>query len=218
MKRVFLAFLYLTGFMTAWAAVLLAGILALKASGSNGGMLWFILGSFAAILLTFLPFFNYALKRVFLFRGEGEPLPLGQLKEELLALNEFDAPIVMELRKEKLVTTWRYADAKWWEILSKAGLDKVYELHVKFDESRHEALLVDVMKNVSWDAGPCKANLSGGFFRGINFEVSIGKQWGIRENFEVGKILDYRFSPEEIKNPVLNTLLRHGWDVRMGMW
>ena len=33
-----------------------------------------------------------------------------------------------------------------------------------------------------------------------------------------GKICDYRFVPSEIKLPILNSILRSGWDVRYGMW
>ena len=46
----------------------------------------------------------------------------------------------------------------------------------------------------------------------------VGKQWGIKRNFEVGKIYDYKFVPSEIKLPILNSILRSGWDVRYGMW
>ena len=218
MKKALIAFLYILGFMAAWAVVLLISILSLQQRGDEGLLLWFSLGVFAAILITFFPFFNYTLKKVFSFEGQGEPLPLGQLRKELLALNDFDVPVIIEERKNKLVATWKYVDAKWWEIFAKAGLTKIYELHMKFYDSRKEVVLIDVLKNVSWDVGTGKANLTGEFFRGVDFEVSIGKQWGIKENFTLGKIYDYKFNPSEIKNPVLNTLLRNGWKVSMGMW
>ena len=44
------------------------------------------------------------------------------------------------------------------------------------------------------------------------------QEWGIKENFELGSIYDYQFSPQEIKNPVMNSILRNGWAVRFGMW
>ncbi len=31
-------------------------------------------------------------------------------------------------------------------------------------------------------------------------------------------IYSYEFSPQEIKNPVMNSILRNGWAVRFGMW
>jgi hypothetical protein len=46
----------------------------------------------------------------------------------------------------------------------------------------------------------------------------VGKQWGIKENFALGKVYDYKFVPTEIKLPVLNTILRSGWDVSYGLW
>jgi len=45
------------------------------------------------------------------------------------------------------------------------------------------------------------------------FQIEVGKSWGITENFGLGKIYDYKFSPSEIKNPVMNEILKSGWDV-----
>ncbi len=32
------------------------------------------------------------------------------------------------------------------------------------------------------------------------------------------KILDYKFSSNEIKYPIMNSILRNGWDVRFALW
>jgi len=102
--------------------------------------------------------------------------------------------------------------------LARAGLKKIYELHIKFNDAKKEATLIDVHKSVSWRAGPSEVQVYGGFSRGTSFAYEIGKQWGIKENFELGSIYDYQFSPQEIKNPVMNSILRNGWAVRFGMW
>lgn len=151
------------------------------------------------------------------------------LKLEIMDINKYDVPVMVEERKPRsgrsgnkvfkshLVLTWRYVDSKWWEILAKAGLQKTYELHVKLNEKKKKATLIDVTKTISWSAGPTKANISWAGFRGIIFALEIGKQWGIKENFTLGKIHDYRFNPSEIKTPVMNTILRRGWDVEFGL-
>jgi len=157
-------------------------------------------------------------KRVFRFKGEGEPVSETELRAQVQAINEFDAPVMVEERKDKLVATWKYVDAHWWELLAKAGLTKVYELHIKFDNAQHLVTLIDVTKSVSWRAGPTEVRLRGGFFRGIMLAYEIGKQWGIKENFELGKVYDYKFVPQEIKMPILNSILRSGWDVRFGIF
>jgi hypothetical protein len=117
-----------------------------------------------------------------------------------------------------LVLTWKYVDARWWQVLSKAGLTRLYELHVKLDEKRHVATLIDVTRSVQWRAGPSQVYIGGRFGRGILAGYEIGEQWGIAENWELSVVFDYKFVPAEIKTPVMNTLLRSGWDVRFGIW
>ena len=169
-------------------------------------------------MIGFIPYLNLVAKKVFYCAGEGEPVPGEELRTMIKEINGFDVPVAVQERGNTLVVTWRYVDAKWWEILARAGLKQVYELHIKFNEAKKEATLIDVHKSVSWRAGPSQVQVYGGFFRGISFAYEIGKAWGIKENFALGSIYDYRFSPQEIKNPVMNSILRNGWAVRFGMW
>ena len=169
-------------------------------------------------IIGFIPYLNFVAKKVFYFAGEGEPIPGEELRTMIKEINRFNVPVAVQERGNTLVVTWRYIDAEWWEILARAGLKKIYELHIKFNEVKKEATLIDVHKSVSWRAGPSQVRVYGGFFRGLNFAYEIGKRWGIKENFELGSIYDYQFSPQEIKNPVMNSILRNGWAVRFGMW
>jgi hypothetical protein len=125
---------------------------------------------------------------------------------------------MVEERKGKLVATWKYADARWLELFAKAGLSKSYELRMKFDERRHVVTMVDRTKEASWRAGIGGASVSGSTTQGVVMAYEVGKQWGIKENFAPGKIYDYKFVPSEIKLPILNSILRSGWDVQYGMW
>ena len=173
-----------------------------------------LIGGSAALI----PYLNFVSKTAFRYRGEGPTLSADELKASLLRVNDFDVPVSVEERKGTLVFTWKYLDARWWELMARAGMTSTYELHVKLNPNRRTATLIDVNKSVSWGVGPGDVRLRGGFFRGINMEVEIGRQWGIRENFQPGKIYDYKFTPMEIKAPVMNTILRSGWDVLLGMW
>lgn len=218
LKKILWAFLYILFFMSAWGVALFIVIKLSEALGREDMLLWILLLGTAIIFLSFIPFFNFTLKKVFYYQGEGEPVSIDCLKNILKDINHLDAPVMAEEKGKKIVVTWRYVDAKCWEILAKAGLTKIYELHIKFSDHKKEVILVDVVKNVSWSLGPKKIKATGGFFRGVNFEISFGKQWGIKENFKIGQIYDYNFNPLEIKNPILNDILRHGWSVRFAMW
>jgi hypothetical protein len=166
----------------------------------------------------FFPYLDWASKRVFRFQGEGEPVSETTLRAHIRAINQFDLPVMVSERGHKLVATWKYVDARWWELLAKAGLTKAYELHIKFDRTRHFVTLVDVTRSLSWRVGPTQVQVGWIGFRGLAFGYEIGRQWGIKESFELGKVYDYRFTPQEIKMPIMNSILRDGWDVRFGIW
>jgi len=198
-------------YLAAWAGILYLVILAVQ----DNERVWLILilVAFALIVLLFIPYLDRVAKRVFSFPGEGEPIPIAELRDLIESVNSFvDAPVIVQEREHPLtgqralVVTWKYVDARWWEALSRAGLSQLYELHVKLDGERHRATLVDVLKSVDWRAGPGEVRLRGGYFRGI------------RENWELGTVYDDRFVSSEIKLPVMNSILRSGWNVRFGMW
>lgn len=216
LKRFLAVFGLIMLFMAVLAVVLLAVILI--AGDNDSAILVAILVIFVIAIGAFLPYLDWAVKRAFRFPGQRTPIPEADLRGQIQAINEFDAPVMVEERKKKLVATWKYVDAQWWELLAKAGLTKVYELHMKFDATSHTVTLIDVTKSVSWRAAPSEVRLRGGFSRGVILAYEIGKAWGIQQNFQPGKIYDYRFVPQEIKNPILNTILRAGWDVRFGIW
>jgi hypothetical protein len=136
----------------------------------------------------------------------------------MLSVNRFRAPVMAEERVYDLVLTWNYAERRWWEALSTAGLTRLYELHVKLDENKCLATLIDVIKSVDWRDGPPQVQTRGTLFRRPVLAYRIGEQWGIEENWGKGASHDCRFVPTEIKNPVMNTILRSGWDVRFGIW
>ncbi|HHE73089.1 MAG TPA: hypothetical protein ENL34_12495 [Chloroflexi bacterium] len=215
-KRFLAAFGLILLYMVAWVPPLLIWITLWR--GNDAAIAIGLLGALVVMIIGFIPYLNFASKKVFYFAGEGHPVPEEKLRAIIKDVNRLDVPVWVRERGRELIVTWRYVDAKWWEILAHAGLKRVYELHIKFDDRKKEATLIDVEKSVSWRAGPTEVRLYGGFFRGIIFAYEIGKQWGIKENFQLGKVYDYKFTPQEIKTPVMNSILRNGWAVRFGIW
>jgi hypothetical protein len=212
------ACVYVLIYLAIWAIILFAGIKIIKPTSNDIRILYFGLSCMILMFITFLPFLNFTAKRSFYFKGQGTPASYADLKKAILSTNDCNVPVMVIEKKGQLIVTWKYVDAKWWETIAKAGLTKAYQLHIKLDEYKKEATLIDVEKNVLWGAGPTQVRLSGGYFRGIAVGIEVGDQWGIKENFHLGKIYDYKFQPSEIRTPVLNTILKRGWDVRLGMW
>jgi hypothetical protein len=203
-------------YLTAWGVVLFL-IIAILGDNDNA-ILVAVLTLFVVIVAAFVPYLDRATKRVFRFAGQGQPLAPAALRAEIQAINEFDAPVMVEERRGKLVATWKYLDASWWELLAQAGITKIYELHIKFDDTQRLVTLIDVTKSVAWRASPTQVRIGFFGFRGVMFAYEIGKAWGIRQNLTGGKLYDYKFVPQEIKMPILNSILRRGWDVRFGLW
>ena len=213
-------FLTVLGLILLYMAVLaLILFLAITIAGDDEtAMLIVMLVALVVSFGAFVPYLNWAIKRAFSFHGEGQPVPLEALRAQIQGINEFDAPVMVEERKGKLVATWKYVDARWLELFAKAGLTKCYELRMKFDEARHTVTMVDRTKEASWRAGMGGGSGSTSTSQGVVMAYEVGKQWGIKRNFELGKIYDYKFVPSEIKLPILNSILRSGWDVRFGIW
>ncbi len=205
-------------FMVIWAGILLALILGFGIQDGDEEGFIILLPAILLIFITYMPYFNWIMGKVYRFKGEGEPLPPAELRKKILELNEYDVPVMVKEKRKKLIITWKYVDAKWYELIAKAGLKKLYELHIKFKQDENLVTLIDVNKTVYWRAAPTQVKIRGGFFRGVMLHWEISKLWGLDENFKFRKIYDYKFTPSEIKNPVLNSILRSGWDVRFRMW
>jgi hypothetical protein len=216
-KRFLSAFGLVLLYLIAWVPILFLWI-TIWEDKNESILVVGVLSATVLIIIGFIPYLDFVAKRAFHFTGEGRAVSEEELCTAIKGINHLEAPVMVQERGKKLVATWKYVDAKWWEVLAKAGLTKVYELHMKFDERKKEVVLIDVKKSVSWKAGPSEVRLWGGFFRGVEFSYEIGKRWGIKESFAPGGIYSYEFSPQEIKNPIMNSILRNGWDVRFGIW
>lgn len=214
MKRFGIAFLLILVYMGLWATPL-AVIAALV---DEDILAWIILSIALVIMATFPMVIDRIGKIAFSFKGIGAPVAIDALRKQIMEINLLDLPITAEEKGEKIIVTWKYLDAKWWEIMSKQGRQESFKLIIKLDEKRHRATLIDVVTKMRWGAGPSGVRFGFSFFRGIYLNYSLGSAWGIKENFTLGKIYDFKFTSEEIHNPVMNTILRSGWDVRLGCW
>lgn len=211
-----LALLYLA------ALSLVLALVTILLGGHETAMLIVLL---AAALLSFggfVPFLNWAVKRVFSFPGEGQPIPLETLRAQLEAINTFDAPVMVNQQNGKLVVSWKPADPRSPEPIAGADLNRSYQLHIKFDETRHTVTMLDRTNGTSRRPGlddSSRSHADGdSVAQGVIMAHEVGNGWGIRRTFELRQLNEYEFMPAEIKLPILNSILRSGWDVRYGIW
>ena len=213
-KRFLLVFLAILLYMAFWCIPFL---LAIEFLGEES-MVFVVPIALVVICGLLLPFMDVVAKRIFYFRGEGVPRSEQEVRQELLWVNAADIPVVVEEEGNCIEISWKYLDATWWGVMEKQGVRESFKVIVRLDPERHTATLIDVFGSLSWRAGAQGASVRWSWFRGVYLGYSLGKMWGLRENFSPGKIYDYKFSSENLHNPVMNTLLRAGWDVRLGIF
>src|SRR5271157_693794 len=141
---------YVLGYLAIWALILFIGIKIIKPAHNDIRIVYFGMSCMVLMFITFLPFLNFVAKRSFHFKGQGTRVSTADLKKTILSTNDSDIPVTVTEKKGRLIVTWKYVDAKWWETMAKAGLTKAYQLHIKFNENKKEATLIDVEKNISW--------------------------------------------------------------------
>ncbi len=211
-----LALLYLA------ALSLILALVTILLGGNEPAMLIVFLAALILSFAGFVPFLNWAVKRVFAFQGEGQPVPLEILRAQIQAINTFDAPVMVDQQNGKLVVSWKHANPGTVEPIAVAGLGRSYQLHIKFDETRHTVTLLDRANRALYDAGVDGSFGNGAgsdsVVQGVIMAHEVGDGWGVRRNFEQRQVDGYELTPAEIKLPILNSILRSGWDVRYGIW
>ncbi|CBG87600.1 membrane protein [Citrobacter rodentium] len=140
---------------------------------------------------------------------------LASLKAQLLNLNANNQyPFILREEGDEIIASWNIVDARWREILGKAGLKKQYELRLFFDESKKQVRYHEKSTDVEWSASPGGLKFSKSARLGKQLEFSTGSAWGAKDDGSVGKIYGYKFVSTEITDPVFEIVRNAGWQVQ----
>lgn len=140
---------------------------------------------------------------------------LASLKAQLLNLNaNNDYPFILREEGNEIVASWNIVDAKWQEILGKAGLKKQYELRLFFDESKKQVRYREKSTDVEWDANLGGFKFSKSVHIGKKLEFSTGSAWGVKDDGSIGKIYGYKFVSTEIIDAIFDIVRNAGWQVQ----
>ena len=96
-------------------------------------------------------------------------------------------------------------------------MKKLYELWLSFDNNTKTVSMTDKYRSVDWTLSPIKLKTGWFALRKPYFRVETGEAWGV-ENYVDSDPDTYSFSPNEIKSPVLNTIVKSGWNVRFSLF
>lgn len=171
-------------------------------------------GALAILLL--IPLCGRLLRNIWFFRGTGEPVALDLLRQRLLAVNAMACPVTAKIKRKKLILTWRYQDNQWCELFSRLGMNRLYELHCRFDADTRTVFLLDRIRIA--DFLICPDGIKLGWLR-IPLPLLRARLRNLVTIKQYASLAphDYAFHPREIKSPVLGTILACGWHVRFSL-
>ena len=171
----------------------------------------------ALAILVLIPVANVVLKKIWFFQGSGEPVSLEQIRQRLLTVNAMDCPVAAMAKRRTLILTWRFRETRWCELFSRLGLNRLYELHCRFDADTRTVYLIDRVRSADFLICPdqIKTGRSGiplPLLRARSKRLATLAQYATLAEHE------YVFHPREIKSPVLGTILASGWHVRFSLF
>jgi hypothetical protein len=148
------------------------------------------------------------------------PIARDALMQRLLSLNRQDIPFAVKRghRDNELVIDWRYADAKWLDLMRLHGMSKGYRLVLRFDDGAHNVRAQDRYASFDWSTGPNFVSLNWNVSLGITFyEYRHERVFGLQ--FKDGKptfdlSYAYTFDLNELKQPMIEIVRHAGWNFR----
>jgi hypothetical protein len=114
------------------------------------------------------------------------------------------------------------ADAQWWGLLDRAGLQRsiVHEVRLRGAEA---FTVTDVERRVDWVAGVPRLAASATLKRGRSLGVGGEKVWALDDDGRISAVVDYRFDAAEGRQLVetaarsLGLAQRRGTEERIGI-
>lgn len=151
-----------------------------------------------------------------------ESVAVEPLMQRLLSINEQDVPYTLSCGAQgnEIVVDWRYADAKWLDLMRVHGMRKGYRLVLRLDGDAHNVRAQDRYASFDWSAsrGPNLASLKWNASLGITLhEYRHERVFGLQ--FKDGKptfdlSYAYTFDLNELKQPMIEIIRHSGWNFR----
>lgn len=135
-----------------------------------------------------------------------------KLKDRLKSLNKNKSFIIKDVDDTDLFIEWDIVDSKWIEFLGRAWLKKSYRAWILLDEKERTVKYHEMIIEKGRTTGAIGiSNISYSFngFRLWGKEKSY--RYGIKEDYTVDEIYNYKFDPSDIKNLVRQIANDNGW-------
>lgn len=139
------------------------------------------------------------------------------LRERLLQVNSADVPMAVEsLSDGRMAITWRYADARWTDLVRAHRMVRTHRLLMRFEEADHAVRVTEQWTLFDASAGVDGARLAWKTALGITFfQVDHRKVYGLQfgpDGMPNGNLsYTYRFNLQELKAPFIAAVTQAGW-------
>lgn len=150
---------------------------------------------------------------------------LETLRQRLLAVNQTDTPVEVKpgADHKSLEITWRYADARWFDLMRVHQMKRLHKLVLEFAEDDHKVRIREYWSAFDASAGAggvrvaWKASVGMMLFQVDHVRV-VGVQLGPdgQPTGEWGKA--YTFDLQRLKAPFVEAVTNAGWRWQPVMW
>lgn len=147
------------------------------------------------------------------------------LRRRLLAVNQTDTPVEVKpgADAKSLEVTWRYADARWFDLMRLHQMKRIHKLVLEFDEAAHKVRIREYWSSFDASAGvggvrvDWKASVGMMLFQVDHVRV-VGVQLGPdgQPTGELSKA--YTFDLQKLKAPFVEAVTGAGWRWQPVMW
>ncbi|MBS3176859.1 hypothetical protein J4457_06515 [Candidatus Woesearchaeota archaeon] len=183
----------------------------------NSAFIGLIVGIIAVIFAIVIVLYATGIIKKGFQRSEPKPgakfLSKTELKKMLLKLNNKKNPFSVKSSEDTdLFIEWKILNAKWIEMLGKAWAKKTYSAWVLLDEKDKTVRYNERIKEAGFTAGAAGVSGEVSSFRGIElWRKERGYRYGIKEDFSIGEVYNYKFNPSDIKDVIRQIANDHGW-------
>lgn len=176
---------------------------------------WCLNASLAVAVLLIVA--NLLLRRIWFFRGSGEPVSVEVLRARLLAVNGMACPVEARARRRTLVFAWRIGETRWCELFSHLGISRLYELHCRLDSDTRTVFLADRVRLADLVICPDRVRIGRPRIPLPLLRARSSDLTGV-DGYAGLEPHDWQFHGREIKGPVLGTILKSGWHARFTLF
>ncbi|NEB76473.1 hypothetical protein G3I40_14745 [Streptomyces sp. SID14478] len=145
------------------------------------------------------------------------PVPAGEVRAALLALNADDVPYVIQHGDgdgADLVAQWRIAEPAWQTFFSRTQVTHAVRIRMRLDQENREVRAIEEQWELEWVGNPARRQMSIEYARGPDRTVT--RRWTI-ERGASGRLQateDFRFDASDLRRPLRDAALGAGWGWR----